>query len=716
MAERQPTPAAPPRTQAEALDRLMRPASIAVVGASPAPGSVGNTMLANVLKAGFGGACWAVNPKYEEIDGVASYPSLADLPAVPDAVLVGLGRERVVPAIEACAELGVPAAVVVAGGFGEADEHGRALERRLREVARGAGMALIGPNCQGTIHTHHRSACYLDTIPRPLERGAVALISESGTVTTALTNNTRGVAFSAIVSSGNEAVTDSADLLAWCVDDPATRIVLAFLETIRSPERFFAACDRAREVGKPVVVLKVGRSDAARAAATAHTGALAPPDRLVDARFRRHGVVRVDTLEQLLETAVALGGAAPFGPGVCVVTLSGGQSELILDAAAARPGLELPPLSPQTVAQLEALLPPEGHASNPLDLWGVADFGADYERALELVAADPAIDTLLACTETPSVHATGDRSFSAAVVEAVERVATRTGKGVALMTTLSGNVDDALQRRLAAQRLPLLSGVEQALAAVACASAFTASRAERREPLVPPPAPARDAAAAALGPGATSGLPALELLAAAGVPVVETACVRDVGAAVEAARRCGYPVVLKTGDPDVAHKTEQGGVVVGLRDDDGVRAAAARLLAAGGPRAQVLVQRQASGGAEAIVGLHRDAQLGAFVVLGLGGIWTELLDDAVMRPLPLRPREAAEMIAELRGSAVFAGARGAPPLDTAALAAAVEAVAALGVAHPRIAALDVNPLFVLPDGVLAVDALVETAAAQEAAA
>jgi acyl-CoA synthetase (NDP forming) len=679
------------------LTPLFRPRSIAVVGASPKnPWNL--QMLENVRAMGFDGRLSAVHPNYSEVGGEPCYPDLRSVPEPPDAILVAVGRARVVGVIEQAAEIGVPAAVIVADGFAEKDAEGRDLQRRLQDVASVAGMAVVGPNCQGVLNVAHGSALYLDRIHERLNPGHVGLISQSGTLTTALVNNARGVTFSFVASTGNEAVVEAADVLEFLVTDPNTRVIAAFLETIRSPERFFALCDDARASGKPVIVLKAGRTEAASAAALAHTGALAAPYRQVEARLRRAGVLSVGSLEELLETAVAVSGRRRLGKRIAAVTLSGGQAELMLDTVEGL-HLEFAQPAPATMSKIQAL---GLRAANPLDAWGSDDFDASFPLCIDAFRDDPGIDTVVALVEATARYPTGHPELAAQVAAAVERSQSGTDKQMVVLTTLSGNVDPELQERLAHGGIPLLSGLRQALVALDRAALLGEHEADR--PLVPHAATGDPASRLLDVP--FSGLEALDVLREAGLDVVDTRAAADEDDAVRAASELGYPVVLKTADPTVLHKTELGAVSVGLRSEEDMRASARRITERL-PGTTLLVQPQISGGLEMILGLQSDPELGSFVLLGLGGVWAEIFDDVSMRALPLRRGEAAEMLDELRASPLLDGARGAEALDRVALVRAIERLAALGVAlDGAFESIDVNPLFVFPHGAVAVDAVV----------
>jgi acetyltransferase len=370
---------------------------------------------------GFEGEIAAVNPRHRKVHDVVCYKRLQEVPFTPDAVLVGVGREHVLQVLQDAAETGAGGAVVFAGGFAEADATGQSLQDELVAVARRSGMAILGPNCQGILSPGVRSALYLDPVLERLRPGRAALVSQSGAVVTALVNNNRGLHFSHLISSGNEAVVDAAACIEYFARDESTAVILAFLEAINSPQMFFAACDAAAAAGKPVVVLKSGRSERSRIAAMAHTGALALPDRLVDALFRRYGVQRVGSLEELIEVASAFLGRAPKGPRVGVVTLSGAQVGLVADELA-QTRLELPAFSEPTEIELRRHLYSFRRPSNPLDVWGpnLEAFDRSYRSSLETVANDPCVDIVVAVAETTHTYRAVDSAVLETVVRAVE--------------------------------------------------------------------------------------------------------------------------------------------------------------------------------------------------------------------------------------------------------------------------------------------------------
>jgi acyl-CoA synthetase (NDP forming) len=671
------------------LRALFEPTSVAVVGASPSNPST-RAAIANFAALGYEGRLAGVNPRYPEVLGVPCAPSLSELGFVPDMVLVAVSRDRVLPVIEEAVEIGAPAAVVFGLGFADTGAEGAALQRELVEVARRGGMAMLGPNCQGLINFARATPLYLDDV-RAYAPGAAGLVAQSGSMATALLNNRRGVRWRYAVSSGNEAVVDAADLLGYMVDDAECRVACLFLESIRDSERFFAACDRALERDLPVVVLKTGKTEASMRAAEAHSGALAVPDRLVDARFERHGVIRVASLDELLETANAVQACrVPPRGAIATVAASGGQIEVVLDAAGAV-GLEHGELSAGTKERIAALLPDFLEAANPLDYYGVADEDTTYPALVRLLADDPNVDIVIAAVDQ-TVEPTGDGRYQ----NRLETAQALAGSHDALFVALEGVGGVSPPERVeatAATGALLLSGFDTGMRALAHLVAHSRRLAHARRG-------ARETTAAEPLPTSEtfSGSGALDYLAAHGVPVVPTRRVSGADAAAVAAGELGYPLVAKL--DDVAHKTEVGGVVVGIEGEPALRRAIERL------GDDVILQPQLSG-VELLVGITRHPALGSFLVVGLGGIWTEVLGEVTIVPVGLADGEADRLLGGIRGHELLEGARGTAPVDRAAVVKVIEALDAVAVAlGDELASIDLNPVIAMPDGAYAVDAVI----------
>lgn len=684
-----------------ALSALFRPNSVAVIGTSPAS-DVRRTPLEQYKRIGYAGKVAAVNPKYEEVAGFPCYASLKSIPYVPDAVLILRNREGTVAALEEAAEVGVKAAVIPEIGFAEAGAEGVAAQARIVDVARSSGMAVLGPNSGGMINWVDRVHLNMGAFDvRP--PGHVALISQGGGTRLSLLGSGRGVRWSHAIICGNEAVTGSADFLRYFVDDPNVRVICGFVEAIRDPERFFFECDRARAAGKPVVLLKPGRTEASRELATAHTGALASPYRFYRELFKKHGVMQVDSFEEMLASAMlAQTGRSPGEGRLAAICPSGGLVQMYVDELAKCETIKYAEFQPQTVESIRSIVPPEIVCRNPLDFYSGYDNVEQESRTIyQAVASDPNVD-IFAVLHLPNLTGPSgalEDTFAACAAD----VAARTDKPVALITPLDGSISsEKIEEHL--DNNVMVLGQREAFRAFdrAVKWAWPLSPISDEAPI--------DKASMAkrlqeFGGKPFSGKPALDFLAAAGMPVVESRFVTSVDAAISAANELGYPVVAKIGDTGVLHRTELSGVITNLRDAQELSAAAAKLFA---KEAQVLIiQPFVRDGTELILGLETDAVLGSFVLLGQGGIWTEIMEDVALRPAGLRVGEPERMLGELRVHKILRGFRGAPALDIEAVISAVRRLDAIARnLGEQIRSIDINPLIVRKTGAVAVDALI----------
>jgi acyl-CoA synthetase (NDP forming) len=675
----------------------MEPRSIAIVGASKT--GTGLIAVQNLRSLGYVGEVACINAKYDNVLGYPCYPRLEYVPFVPDAVIVAVGRERVVEVLEDAALKGVRGAVVFAIGFAESDEFGKDLQARLVSIADKAAMAVIGPNCQGAINFSRATPIYTDVVT-PYKPGHVGLLAQSGSILTALINNRRGVRWSHAVSSGNEAVVDSADILRYYIDNPDVTVICAFLEVIRRPADFFDQCDRAFEAGKPVIICKAGRTAAAQAAVTAHSGALAAPDRLIDALLRRHQAMRVETLEELLETAIAMQSPRrPRGRGMAVVSASGGHIELAYDNLGAT-DLTTPEFAPQTQAALTEVLAPFLQPKNPLDWWGTANPEDVLPRILRTVAADANID-IVAQVADFTVGPTGQDTRAARPLRAAKTVLSDCQELFVVLDGIGGAPQAQDTETALADGIIVLSGLQAGLRALGHLVEYQLRRSGNRQ-LLSPAGSAEDHAALTFSPGHLPG--AFSLLAASGFSLARGGIARTIQDAVNIGNELGFPVVAKIANERVTHKSDIGGVSLDLRTAAELSDAVERLLRSGA--AQVLVQEQIAGDVEMFLGLQSVPSLGTFVLIGLGGIWTELIDDVQIRPVGLRIGEAEQMLQQLKGYRRLLGARDSTPVNLDVIVDAVRRLDALGqAAGDQIQSLDVNPLIVDGDRAIVVDAL-----------
>jgi acetate---CoA ligase (ADP-forming) len=728
---------ASPLAPAIDLRPLFAPQSIAVVGASPR-GWLGQTVSANLRIMGSETRCYYVNPKYTELSGEPCYPTLESLPERPDTVILAVNPLRATQFTQQAADAGIPSLVIPGGGVVEGGEAAAEMQRQVREIAIAHGIALLGPNCMGMVDWTTNSTNYIGDVNPWLPRGHVAALAQSGSVTDAFIHapGTR-IGFSRIVSVGAEVVLDLCDYLAYCLDDPETEAVMLFVEGFKRPERFLALCDRAAALGKPIMAVKVGRSPQAQAAAVAHSGSLAGEDRVTDAALRAAGVIRCADLDELIETAELVAGTGRLHRGVGlgrtgVVTVSTGEASLVADLAD-RTGINLPPV-PETVrAAILAELPTMGYIGNPLDPWGADEAPVAYKASFESLAASGAYDVLAVVHDSPFRDLPSEvevaRDVSTALIEAT---ANRPHILPVYVSLTSNDLSEQIKATLdAAGGMPMLRGATESFGAIAALAAWERRRATRlergpwrsawpaladdrtpwgRDDTIDPLA--ASAAAAKRRPIALPERESLERLAAAGVPVTSAQAIPASADAAENAWRAmgSRPVALKLDAVGLAHKTEAGGVVLGLNDEASIRAAIPALIAAAdraGARLRgLLVEPMAAPGVELIVGGRRDAVFGPAVLVGLGGILAEVFDDVAVMLAPVPEAEVREQLERLRGAAILRGVRGRPGADLDRLATLVAAVGRLLVDDPSIAEIDLNPVIASPDAAVAVDALV----------
>jgi acyl-CoA synthetase (NDP forming) len=664
---------------------------------------------------GFAGTIHPVNPKYEQVLGRPCVPSVADLPTGVDVLALCIGHRHVLEHLGKAAGRGVRAAVVFDAGFAESGEEGRRRQEELVAVCREAGIALCGPNCMGFVSPHARSLVYLQPVRDPAGlAGNVGLISQSGSICIGLLADCRRFGWSHVVSSGNEAVLAAVDFLEYLIEDPATRVVALFLETVREPDRFVAALDRAADLGKPVVVLKVGRAERTRRAITSHTGGLAGEARVFSAVLRAHRAIEVGDLDEMTEVlACCQGERRPRGRRLAVMTSSGGQAELILDLAEGI-GLDLPPLSPGARAEVERVIGPVTGDGNPLDAWGNGDFRTNMPHALQVLGADPGSDAVAWCTDSADGQPLGNPDTLMEYARIFAEGAQASTKPFYFMGTRAGIFRRDQHEYLKSRGIAMIGGARQGLRAV-----------DRLAGSAAPLAPPRPAPAAPL-PGLESFLAgrsrrtihehdAKRLLAAAGLPVVEEALVSSCEAALAAAAAIGYPVALKLVADEVPHRSDLGLVAVGLRDAADLREAWARLAAiragalAAVPVDGFVVQAMVGGGVEVLAGVSHDPDFGPVLAFGPGGVAVEALADVALRPLPLRAGDARALVAETAAARLLAGLRGQPPADVEALCRCLEGLADYAWAdRAAIAEIDLNPIKVGPRGAgcVIVDALI----------
>jgi acetyl-CoA synthetase len=685
------------------LGRLMRPGSIAVVGATDRPGSYAGQTLLNLEAIGFPGFVWGVNPGRREVLGRECVPSVSELPVAVDALVVAIPAAGVPAVIEQAGARGCGGAVVFSSGFDEvasgADHH-----RGLMSASTRYGLPVCGPNCNGIVSPRRRVALWGDAL-EPAEPGAVALVSQSGNVAVNALATRRGLRFHTVIASGNQAVLSAADYLEFLAGEPDLGAVALYLEDDGGPRLCdgLAAC---ADAGVPVVVLKVGRTAAGAAAAAAHSGALAGDQRVFRSLVREAGAVWADDVHDLLELSKTLAvKAAPVaGPGIAIMTCSGGDSAQGADEAE-RLGLELPSLAPETCAALQRLLPSAATVANPLDytamLWGDRPAMAALVRTL---GEDPAIEQVVVFYDQPHGLTGAAEASWRAVREGLAMGAAASPVPTIVSSTLPELLDDRAAWEFVAAGVAAAAGLRTGLRCAA-ARIFAPADPDRLREIA---ATARNAARS----GAANGEwlaehEAKALLASRGLSVPEGRVVADEDGAAAALRELGGAVVLKLSSRRVQHKSELGGVVVGLGSEPEVREAYRRLaplaVEHGGA---ILAERMVAAGVELIVAARTDGIVPA-LILGLGGIWTELLDDVAIVALPADARRIEVALGGLRGAPVLLGGRGAEAADIAAAARLAAGIGELLLAD-GLELVECNPVVVGPGGggAVAVDATV----------
>ncbi len=688
---------------------LFHPTSIALVGATDKSGWSRNTF-DNLRNHGFPGEVHLVNPRTDVVHGQRAHRSLTAIGRPVDLAYVMVPTSAVLPVLREGAGLGIRNYVVLTAGFAETGAEGTSMERAVVEFATDNGLTLLGPNGNGYINAAAGITPYGLPV-MSLVRGSVGVVLQSGALASSILSfaQARNIGISLLTSMGNEAMVSVTDVMDYLVDEPGTKVIALFLESVRHPEEFARIARRAAAAGKPIVALKIGSSQLASTTARAHTGALVGDDSVIDAAFRRLGVIRVHSLEDLVVTAGLLANSPPLpGNRVGVVTPSGGASEIIADRAE-QEGLVLPEFAPETVAGLRAILPDFASVQNPLDVTGYVVVDRTLlVRALQVVAADPGIDEVLLLSDLPR-FTPPEPAESLAFYGAVGSLIEQSPRPVVVVSNVMTDVSEFGRLIQAETSYPhVVGGIEHGMSALGAAVRWAGSGRGTNgvaHSVGEPPVLAAEPA------GTWVEHQAAEFLAANGVPVVPAELVTDEDAAVAAARRFGWPVVLKAVADDLTHKSDIGGVRLGLNDPEAVRTAfgevTTMLRERGATGVGALVQPQRSGGIELLVGILRDPVWGLVLAVGLGGIWVEVLRDTAQRLVPVDEAEVRSALAELRGSAVLRGARGGQPADLTAVASVITRIVRLAAAlTDRLESLEVNPLLVRGSEVEVLDALV----------
>jgi acetate---CoA ligase (ADP-forming) len=707
----------PPASPRRPLDPILSPRSIAVIGASRTPSTIGHQILANLLRYGFTGAVYPVNPKAVAVHSVRAVPHVGAIGEPPDLAVICVPKELVPEVAAECGEAGVKGLVVISAGFKEVGGEGVERERQLVEIVHRHGMRMVGPNCMGVLNGHPEVSMNATFAPTMPPFGAATFVSQSGALGVSVLDYAKeyGIGIGQFVSVGNKPDVSGNDLLLHWEEDESVGAILMYVENFGNPRRFLEIASRITR-RKPIIVVKSGRSRVGARAASSHTGALAASDTAVEALLAQAGVLRAASIEELFDMAMAFSTQRlPRSRRTAVLTNSGGPGILAADALETQ-ALELVELHPETVTRLLPLFPEEASIRNPLDMIASAT-PEGYRTALDALLADGNVDSAVAIFVPPLGISQED------VAEAIVSVAARHAAKPVLAVLMGREGLPQGRAELHRAGIPAYIFPESAargLAALRRQQEWQDRPAADPGAVLPPPAPDRDRVAAILRGARAAGrrklteIEALELLDAYGIPTAAARLARDGAAAARIAADIGYPVVLKIVSPQIIHKTDVGGVRVDIGTEEELHLACAEMLDAvkrAAPDAEVagiLVQRmvRGGGGRETIAGLTRDRTFGPMLMFGLGGIFVEALGDVLFRLAPIHALDAQDMIQGLRGAALLRGIRGAAPADVAALTAVLLRLSRLAVDWPDIEELDINPLLAFSDGALAVDARV----------
>ncbi|NQW09886.1 MAG: acetate--CoA ligase family protein [Alphaproteobacteria bacterium] len=696
------------RPDVATLRPLVAPRSIAVIGASDDPKRIGGRPLGYMIRAGFSGPLWPVNPKRETVQGLPAFSSVDALPGAPEACIVAVPAPMVPDTLEACAAKGAKAAVVFSSGFAEMGEEGAALQARVRAIARAGGMRVLGPNCLGIFNAHcDWMATFSSSVDHELPTpGPVSIASQSGAYGSHVFHlmRQRGVGTGIWITTGNEADVDVADAVAYLVRDEDTKVIVAYAEGIRDGEAMRAALTDAAAAHKPVIFMKVGRSAIGAAAAASHTAALAGSDRVYDALFAQYGVIRVDTTDQMLDTAYAAArGRFPNGDRLGIMTISGGVGVQMADAAEDL-GLQVPPMPEAAQKTLKALLP-YAAVRNPVDITAQAFNDLSLITTnMRLMLEEGGYDVVVAFFTMVAAS----RFIADDLIKTLEETRERFPDKSIILSLIA---PPEIVRHYENGGYAVYEDPTRAVAAAAALMRF--GRFFARPPESAPPA--MPAGAPSVPADALAEHQAADLLQAWGVPFVDRRFATSTDDARAAADALGGRLVMKIASPDILHKTEIGGVIVGIEGADAAAEAYATLMTRAAdkmPGARldgVIVAAMAPEGVETVIGVQRDPTFGPVVMVGLGGVLVEVLGDVAFRLAPFGVEEARRMIAGLKGAKLFEGVRGAPPADVDALAELLAKVSVFAAAEgARIESVDLNPVRVLPKGrgVVALDALI----------
>lgn len=689
------------------LGALLAPKSIAVVGASDDFGRIGGMLIKYLLKFGYRGKIYPVNPKYEEIAGIQCYPNVRNLPEKADTALIAVAAKLVPESLRECAERGIKTAIVYSAGFAETGGEGRRKQEELREIIRQGEMKVCGPNCIGIVNFTEDIAMSFSGFLEAdrLVSGNVGFVSESGALGGSIVNRAqdRNIGFSYFISTGNEADLDLTDFMAFLVDDANTQVIMAYVEGIRDIAKFARVAKRALELGKPIVLLKVGETEGGKRVAATHTGSLTGSDAVYSAAFEQYGVIRVEDYDDLIETAMLFSKSKlPKGNRMGILTGTGGGAIILADKIV-KHGLSLPPLSQFTQEQLSQKVESFATVGNPMDLTGqLYSQPETFKNVIQLFAQDENIDIVtVAISMVPGERAKARATYIIDAAKAVDKPF--------VSWWAAGELSEPAFKLLDESEVTLFKSPERCIKAVKSAVTYSQMREKllvRDKGALPVSIDCRKAETlfGISGQILTEHETKL-LLASYGIPVTREEVATSAAQAADIAGKIGYPVALKVNSRQITHKSEAGGIRLNLASKSAVIKAYSEILAnyqKYAPKAKiegVLVQEMAKGGTEVIIGISRDPDFGLVLMFGLGGILVEILKDVSMRLLPITRRDAEEMVRGIKGYQVLAGARGKPRADIEAIIDLLLKVSNLASDWgDSISELDLNPVVVFEDG------------------
>ena len=716
------------KSQKMPLDALFDQRSIAIIGASPKPGFP-SRVPQFLLKFGYPGKVYPINPKYQELFGLKAYPNLAAVPDEVDLALIIVGAKHVMPLLEECAEKGVKTAVVFSSGFSETGEEGKALQEEMRRLCERTGLRVLGPNCLGYVDVSHKlvvtSASLMERL-RDLDEvkdSSIAFITQSGALGSMTYGEAyrQGAGFRYFVSTGNEVDIEVSEVASYVIEDPAVNVVGLYLESVKNPEHLRVLAEKSARLDKPVAALKVGRSSVGKRAAASHTGSIAGSDQVYDAFFRQHGILRAKDMQELVDfLMLASCGRMVKGDRLGVITLSGGAGIMISDQCEDL-GIQVPELSAADQDRIRPFIPPFGSAANPVDITAeVLGKPEILKPSLEALTKAENIDAVLVFFGLVD-------HMALRLIDDIHEVYQQTDKPI-VVTWYAGS--DEVMKKLSDYRIPAYRDPSRAVGAIRLLMEYQKRRQIQKqagqahavaagEPAGAGPAEAiREQLRQQIAAGKThlNEYEAKQLFAAYGIPVGRSRLATSADEAVKAAEDIGYPVVMKVASADILHKTDAGGVMLNIRTPEEVRQAYERIVAnarqyAPGARIDgVLVEEMLEADREVILGVIQDATFGPTLMFGLGGVFVEVLKDVSFRVCPLSPADAREMIREIKGIQILEGARGKKPADVDQLADILIRISRMATdLDDLIEEMEINPLLISADGqrLVAADGLIK---------